>query len=241
MSAIAILQRRIGLSLFRRLGDPLFGRLGARTLPGIGGRSGGIPANPFLIDDTFTDPDLTLITSHVPDFDALGLGYSLRGSLTDPADYRIISNKFQINENSAVESFAMIDAGVSDYQARVTITLNGINPDIFVRVDGDAADAQNYWMVNCGIAANQLRLFRVINGVYSIRANIAQVYTQLDVIVLRVVCEGDVITVFDDTNVISITTTDSQFNGETEIGLGGNNQSGTTFDDFRVVEIGLPF
>src|SRR5690606_26980026 len=120
-----------------------------------GGAGGVAPAVP-LVYDTFTDADSTALTSHAPDIDAVGGGWTVVPTTVIP----------HIQGNRAASTGvcgAVIDAGQSEYKITAKATVGGGGSQ-YAAIYCRYIDGGNRFHVEIEAAANALRIYETTSG-----------------------------------------------------------------------------
>ena len=155
----------------------------------------GVRSGTRLLNDTYTDPDATLITAHTMD---LGPGYTCAGAPT------IVSNKATFTAATGVYQPAVAQANQANIDLSMDVTgsfdsgLVYSLPAAVVRY----LDDNNFWMIQ--LYAGGIYLYEKAAGVLTQRATAAQTTTSGTVYALRVVALGTTITAYVD-GVLKIT------------------------------------
>ena len=206
---------------------------GLSAQPGIFAAGGGI-FDEFLVFDNFTDIDGVQLINHTPDRDVVGGGWQsvLAG---DDVNRHIHSNEFHIDESVANwGSVNPIDAGNANVSITCTITLGGNNPALGFRI----LDINNHWHSNPSNSANVLRIVKENGGSVTVEGQVGQNYVAGEDIDARITCDAsDVLTIFDDTNSISVTTTDAHNSSQTLHGVSAESGANTFHDIFTITAL----
>ena len=204
-----------------------FGRIGIGGQPWGWKGGGGIvdPLAAYIVFDTFTDVDGTLLTAHVPEKDALGLGWQ-----PYPTSYTIQGNK-AASPIQAGRQYNAIDAGQADLTMECDVTFP--NPAKTVGLIGRLQSAQVCWfyVIHSSLAA---QIFKD-NAGFTMIASSAAFAVPGTTYRLRVVLIGNSHSFYVDDILKASVPNDAFLATETEFGLWVNGGTGAErWDNFSL-------
>lgn len=175
--------------------------------------------------DTFTDANGTALASHTMD---TGAGWTVHGQT-----WQINSNRVSQTATDGQVGLATAQASESDLTAYVTIRMAALTlayPGLVFRF----VDASNFWILraDAGSGENQLNLYEVTAGSYTLRTTAPKTWAINTDYELKVITSGTSIQVYLD-GVLEDSYTSSAHQAGTRVGMGSYTSNGT-FDLFTV-------
>ncbi len=185
--------------------------------------------------DSFTDTNLVLLVNHAADTAPAGTAWvALIGA---DATFIIFDNEARVQDVGSRTLIAH-DTGLADFVFTFKIDLDlAAEAAVYFRVK----DLDDFWVVDVSNGGGGgWELIKSVAGVETVEDSAAATGVTSGVVSYQVTANGTSILVEDLTNALSLSTTDSDHETETFIGL-GEAPAGTsvplTFDDFRVDSI----
>lgn len=199
---------------------------------GLGGQGSMVvaaaaPPSPFVINDTFTDVDGTLLTAHTSDVSPAG-NWVYSGTL----NYGVRLNRAQVISGTG---FGIVtrESGVSDFTLQCDVTWKtGEAAGVVFRTDGTTNNRWTFAFVEGG---NLVRLEKTISGSNSTISEVGFPLVNGTIYHIKIECLGGDIKCYAD-GVLKASTTDTTLSTLTKHGLTAYSPGAPTleWDNFTV-------